>query len=75
VTTAFPVGAAVASVTVAVEEAGPTRLAGLNETDDTALDTKRKCVVLSVAPTDEAESLTPVVCVTAALVGVKATLL
>ena len=72
-TTAFPVGAAEASVTVAVEDPGPTRLLGLNVTEETPLDTKRNSVALTVVPPDDAETVTPVVCVTGAVLAVKVT--
>ena len=73
-TTAFPVGAAARKVTVPVEELGPTKLLGFNVTDETALDTTRNTVVLTVVPPDEAETTTPVVCVTGAVLAVKVAL-
>jgi|ERR1051325_6871470 hypothetical protein len=63
-TTAFPDGAADCSVTVAVEETPPVTLAGFSVTDETALETMRNNVVLTVTPPDDAETPTPVVCVT-----------
>jgi hypothetical protein len=74
VTTAFPVGAAARSVTVAVDEAGPMTVPGLKVTDETARDTTRNTVVLTVVPPEEAETLTPVVCVTGWVLAVKSTL-
>src|SRR3954463_10043634 len=65
VTTALPVGAADRNVTVAVEEAGPTTLAGFRVTDATALETTRNPVVFTVVPAADPETTTPVVCVTA----------
>ena len=61
VTTAFPVGAAELKVTLAVEEAGPVTLLGVNVTEDTALDTIRNRFVLTVVPADEADTATAVV--------------
>jgi hypothetical protein len=74
VTTAFPVGAAARSVTVAVDEAGPMTAFGLNVTDETARDTTRNTVVLTVVPPEEADTFTPVVCVTGWVLAVKSTL-
>ena len=74
VTNALPVGAAARRVTVAVEDAGPTTVLGLNVTDDTARDTTRKTVVLTVVPLADAETFTPVVCVTGCVFAVKSTL-
>src|SRR5215831_5329920 len=74
VTNAFPVGAAEANVTVAVEDAGPIRLPGFNVTDDTALDTIRNRFVLTVVPAADADTATGVVCVTGAVVAVNVAL-
>src|SRR5262245_9439164 len=73
-TTAFPVGAAEARVTVAVEDAGPITLLGFNVTEDTALDTIRNRFVLTVVPAADADTATGVVCVTGAVVTVNVAL-
>ena len=74
VTTAPPVGAAEASVTVAVEETPPDTGFGLKVSDDTALDAIRNSVVLTVVPPDDADTLTPVVCVTGDVLAAKVAL-
>jgi len=73
-TTALPVGAADCKVTVAVEEAGPVTVLGLKVTEETAVETTRNRLVLTVTPPDEAETATAVVCVTGAVLAVKVTL-
>jgi hypothetical protein len=74
VTTAFPVGAAEFSVTVPVDDVPPVTVFGLSVTDETALETIRNRFVLTVVPFNEAETFTAVVCVTGAVVAVKAAL-
>jgi len=74
VTTAFPVGAADCNVTVPVEEMPPVTLLGFNVTEETAVETTRNTVVLTVVPPDEADTPTAVVCVTGAVLAVKVTL-
>lgn len=74
VTTALPVGAADCSVTVAVDDVPPVTGLGLNVSEETALETIRNRFVLTVVPFSEAETLTPVVWVTDAVVAVKVAL-
>ena len=73
-TTAFPFGAAERNVTVPVEDTPPVTLLGFNVTEETALETTRKSVVLTVVPPAEAETVTPVVCVTGCVLALKLTL-
>src|SRR5262249_1936149 len=73
-TTAFPVGAARAKVTVGVEEAGPITVPGFSVTEETALDTIRNRFVVTVVPAAEADTGTAVVCVTGAVVVVNVAL-
>src|ERR1044071_7707294 len=63
-TTAFPFGAADCNVTLPVEETPPVTVLGVSVTEDTAVDTTRNSVVLTVVPPAEAVTTTPVVCVT-----------
>ena len=74
VTMALPVGAADCNVTVAVEDAPPVTGFGLSVSVETALETIRNRFVLTVVPFSEAETLTAVVCVTAAVVAVNVAL-
>jgi hypothetical protein len=73
-TTAFPLGAAERSVTVPVEEAGPTTVVGFKVTEETALETTRNRGVLTVVPAREAEMFTGVVWVTGAVFAVNVAL-
>src|SRR6266850_2100089 len=72
-TTAFPFGAADCSVTVAVEETPPVTVLGFSVTEETAVETTRNSVVLTVVPPEEAVTTTPVVCVTGWVLAVKLT--
>src|SRR5258705_6973905 len=72
-TTAFPFGAADCSVTVAVEETPPVTVLGFSVTEETAVETTRNSVVLTVVPPEEAVTITPVVCVTGWVLAVKVT--
>src|SRR5258705_3662564 len=72
-TTAFPFGAADCSVTVAVEETPPVTVLGFSVTEETAVETTRNSVVLTVVPPEEAVTITPVVCVTGWVWAVKLT--
>ena len=74
VTTAFPVGAADCSVTVAVEETPPVTVLGFNVTEETAVEMTRNTVVVTVVPFNEADTTTPVVCVTGAVLAVNVAL-
>jgi hypothetical protein len=73
-TTAFPVGAAERSVTVAVEEAGPTTVPGFSVTEETALETTRNTDPVTVVPANDAETFTGVVCVTGTVFAVNVAL-
>jgi hypothetical protein len=65
----LPLGAPARSVTVAVDEAGPTTVLGFNVTEETARDTTRNTGVLTVVPASDAEMFTGVVCVTGAVLA------
>src|SRR5712691_1742524 len=72
-TTAFPVGAADCNVTVPVEDTPPVTVLGFSVTEETAVETTRNSVVLTVVPPAEADTTTPVVCVTGCVLAEKAT--
>ena len=61
-------------MTVAVEDVPPVTLFGLNVTDETALETIRNRLVLTVVPPDDADTATAVVCVTVWVVAVNVAL-
>ncbi|HZN79286.1 MAG TPA: hypothetical protein VFC01_06305 [Mycobacterium sp.] len=73
-TTAFPVGAAARKVTVPVEGLPLETLPGFKATEETALETTRNSVSLTVVPPDDAVMTTGVVAVTAAVLTVKVAL-
>ena len=73
-TTAFPVGAAARKVTVPVDGLPSATLLGFKVTAETALETTKNNVVLTVVPFNDAEMTTGVVVVTEAVFAVKAAL-
>lgn len=73
-TNAPPVGAGASKVTVAVEALPPTTLLGFKVTAETALETTKNRVWVTVVPLREAEMTTPVVAVTGAVLAVKVAL-
>jgi hypothetical protein len=72
-TTAFPT-AAERRVTVAVDDAGPITVLGFNVTEATALETTRNRLVVTVVPASDADTATPVVCVTEAVLAMNVAL-
>ena len=73
-TTALPVGAAARKVTVPVEGLPSATLLGFKATEETALETTKNSVVLTVVPFNDAEMTTGVVVVTEAVLTVKVAL-
>jgi len=73
-TIAFPVGAAARNVTVPVDGLPSETLLGFKVTEETALETTRNSVSLTVVPPDDALMTTGVVDVTVAVLAVKVAL-